>query len=569
MARMTNHRVKWQAFSWSVLLGLGLASAHAAPPDWAADAVWYQVLVSRFCNGAPANDPPRTQPWTDDWARLMPGEEPPLYRRLFYRQYGGDLQGLRIRLPYLESLGVNTVYLNPIFVAPSEHKYDTADHRHIDATYSLGAGPDEGADETADPTTWRWRPGDRYFLDLVAEMHRRGMRVVLDGVFNHVGREFWAFKDVLARGEASPFARWFDVTDWGPPLQYQAWDGPNGSMPRFRRSGDGLDPDVEAYLFAVTRRWLDPNGDGDPSDGVDGWRLDAAEQVPHGFWRRFRRVVKQANPQAIILGEIWIDAGDWLGGDKFDIVTNYRFCTPVIEFLRSGRSRLPATGCVDALRGLHDQYPRATTLAMANLLDSHDTERIVTMLADPTSRAAQGDGEVPRRDLLTPVPEDYARQMLAVLVQFTWPGAPMVYYGDEVGMSGGDDPFCRAPMRWDLTESEQGTGRLVSIYRALARLRTEHVELRRGECRVLYADDVAGVVAFERFLGRRRTIAIVNAGTERQVVRINTGLTRFDGVQMLDSKGWHAGGEVATSDGMLRVAVGPLAAIVCWGEATR
>lgn len=486
--------------------------ACADPPAWSADAVWYQVFVSRFCNGEPANDPPGTLPWTTDWAQLLPDEQPPLHVRLYHRGYGGDLQGLTSRLDYLASLGVNALYLNPVFAAKSQHKYDTADHRHIDPAFALADEPAGLASETADPATWVWTPSDRYFRDFLAEAHRRGMRVVLDGVFNHVGREFWAFRDVVARGADSPYARWFDVTEWGPPLRYQAWDGPNGQLPRFRREGDGLDPQVEAYLFAVVRRWLDPDGDGDPSDGIDGWRLDAAEQVPHGFWRRFRTEVRKVNPAALILGEIWIDPAPWMG-DQFDCVTDYRFLNAVVEFLREGSQPAGATRLADRLLRLHGEYPRATAAAMVDLLDSHDTERVVTMLAEPGLRARTERGDIVARDLLAPTEEDYHRQVLGAVMQFTWVGAPMIYYGDELGMSGGDDPFCRAPMRWDRVEQAQ-FAQLMKLYGELGRLRRERVELRRGGCRVLWADDARRVFAYERFHQQHRTRVVIHAGSE-------------------------------------------------------
>ncbi|MCP4591446.1 MAG: hypothetical protein GY842_11935, partial [bacterium] len=229
------------------------ASAGVPGPSWAADAIWYQVLVSRYRNGSTANDPPGTLPWTDAWAELGPGEVGPLRERLFGRRYGGDLQGLREKLPYLRSLGVNTLYLNPVFCAPSEHKYDTSDYRHIDDTYGVRDSRTQIGGETEDPLTWQWTESDRVFLGFLAEAHGQGLRVVVDGVFNHVGREFWAWRDVCARGRGSVYADWFAVRQWtddgGGVLAWDAWDGPNGSLVRFRRVGDGLHPGVEHHLF--------------------------------------------------------------------------------------------------------------------------------------------------------------------------------------------------------------------------------------------------------------------------------------------------------------------------------
>jgi cyclomaltodextrinase / maltogenic alpha-amylase / neopullulanase len=504
-------------------------------PGWTADAVWYQVMVSRFYNGSTENDPPGTQPWTDDWAKLTPGENPPLRQRLFERRYGGDLQGLRSKLPYLNSLGVNAIYLNPIFDASTEHKYDTTDQRHVDDAYGIAGSRLRLREETADPATWQWSDTDRLFLDFLADAHRQGFRVVLDGVFNHVGQEFWAWRDVKARGRASPYADWFDVTDWGPPLRWQAWDGPNGRLVNFRQVGDGLAPPVEAYLFAVVRRWMDPNGDGDPADGIDGWRLDAAEKVPHGFWQRFRQAVKAANPAAVILGEIWTEAGDWLRGNEFDIVTNYRFSGPVMRFFgQAGARYLPATW-VDDLAVVRRDHPWEVTLGMFNLLGSHDTARAVTMLTDPQQHR-DSKGEIPRPDLLEPDEDAFRRLKLAAFFQFTYPGAPLIYYGDEVGLYGGGDPFCRAPMWWPTSAPRSeaaGPPRyradLLERYRELGQLRRTWPELRQGRFRILLADDARRLVAFTRRGDDRETVVIVNGSLVEARVELAVGRTGQDG----------------------------------------
>ena len=502
-------------------------------PDWSADAVWYQVFVPRFCNGTVQNDPPHTLPWTGDWAQLEPGEQPPLRHRLFGRRYGGDLQGLRSKLAYLNSLGVNTLYLNPVFQAPSEHKYDTTDHRHIDDTLGVAGSRLRLTGETHDPSTWRWSASDREFCDFVAAAHTGGFRIVIDGVFNHVGPEFWAWRDVKAIGRDSPYADWFQVTDWGPPIRWEAWDGPNGRLVNFKQVGDGLHPDVEAYLFAAVRRWMDPDGDGDPSDGVDGWRLDAAEKVPHGFWRRFRREVKRINPQALIVGEIWIDAGEWLAGDQFDTVTNYRFSGPVMRFFSQAGKRYAPSAFLDDLAAVRRDHLWEVTLGMLNLLGSHDTDRAVTMLADP-QRLRDAAGKIPERDLLVPDEDAYRRLKLAAFLQFTYPGSPIVYYGDEVGMFGGDDPFCRAPMWWSETDHVGYRTDLVDFYRALARARRRHQELRRGRFRMMLADDARRLIAFSRRYRDRETIVVVNGDvTDHRVIltarrgRQVTGATTF------------------------------------------
>jgi len=510
-------------------------------PDWAMEAVWYQVLVCRFCNGDPTNDPPGTVPWSTDWGSLLPGERPPLRDRLFDRPYGGDLAGLRSKFSYLRDLGVNTLYLNPIFQAPSQHKYDTADHRHIDDTYGKAGSLAEISGETENPDTWQWSASDRLFLSLLEEAHGMGLRVVVDGVFNHVGREFWAWRDVVENGRNSAYANWFDVTDWGPPLRWRAWDGPDGHLPCFRPEGDGLDPAVEAYLFAVVRRWMDPNGDGDPSDGVDGWRLDAAEQVSHGFWERFRRQVKAVNPDAIIVGEIWTDARPWLAGDQFDVVTNYPFAAPVLRFFTQDDTGYSAASLSDDLLGLAGDHPWSVTTSLLNLLGSHDTERVASAMTDPQRRArgvAGTEDAIPRRDLLVPDEDAYRRMGLSVVLQYTWPGAPILYYGDEVGMYGGDDPFCRAPMWWDRT----GSGGLADLYRRLAALRSQHTVLRDGPVCVLIADDSSRVFAFQRGVDKAKVIVVINGDRWPHAVRLTTGPVK-GGFKALPLLGRWSGGD--------------------------
>lgn len=495
-------------------------------PDWAADAIWYQVLVSRFCNGSRENDLPGTRPWTADWARLEAGESPPLRERLFYRRYGGDVQGLQSKLPYLRDLGVNTLFLNPIFQAPSEHKYDTADHRHVDDSYGIAASRQRLSGETQLPDTWQWSDSDRVFLDFLAAAHREGFRVVLDGAFNHVGQEFWAWQDVRANGRRSRYATWFDVTHWEPPMQWRAWDRPNGALPNFRREGDGLDPQVEAYLLAVVRRWMDPDRDSDPSDGIDGWRLDAAEKVPPGFWRRLREVVQSVNPEAILVGEIWTDAGAWLGGDQFDSVTNYRFSEPLVRFFKQGDGPLAPSALTEDLAALRDAHRWETTLAMVNLLGSHDTERAATLLVDPVRhRPSSGGvpGRIPRRDTLRPDEDAFRRMKLAALVQFTYTGAPIIYYGDEVGMYGGDDPFCRAPMWWPETGPPDFRADLLRFYQALCQLRKQHSELRRGRVHWILADDARRLLAFSRRDQGNESLVIINGDTRFQAPVLATG----------------------------------------------
>ena len=500
----------------------------AEVPSWATDACWYQVFVSRFANGDPANDPPHTWPWTTDWLR-QPPEQPPERTELFFRRYGGDLRGLQQRLGYLRELGVNTLYLSPVFSATSQHKYGTCDYRHIDDTYGVSGAAGRVQGETLDPASWKFTGSDRVFLDFLADAHREGMRVVIDGAFNHVGVDFWAFRDVRENGRASPYAAWFDLIDFGPPVQWNGWDHPNGELVLFARTKDGLHPQVEQHLFAITRRWLDPDGDGDTSDGVDGWRLDAADQVPHGFWQRWRKVVKETNPNALILGEIWADPSPWLETNEFDVVSSYPVAQAVMRFCRPGKEASTATEFAAELRSLAQRFDWDHTLALVNLLGSHDTDRLVSMCANPGRSYDQandpGEGAIPYH-AGKPEAEAYARARLAACVQFTFPGAPLVYYGDEVGMYGADDPYCRAPMWWEDLPGVREAGYRANLrryYQELAALRRSLTPLRRGGFRVLLADDRRRVVAYTRRWHEEQVAVVLNGGTQPARVTLNLG----------------------------------------------
>jgi cyclomaltodextrinase len=503
-------------------------AGRAGVPSWAADATWYQVFVSRFCNGDLANDLPETWAWSDDWT-AQPPDAPPDRVELYFRRYGGDLQGLTDRLDYLAELGVNTLYLNPVFAASSEHKYDAADFRHVDDSFGVAGAREQLPAETDDPSTWTFNASDRLFLRFVRAAHDRGMRVVLDGVFNHVGRDFWAFQDVVRRGRDSAYANWFDIVDFGPPLRWNAWDGPNGNLVRFAREGDGLAAPVEAHLLAITRRWMDPDGDGDPSDGIDGWRLDAAEQVPSGFWRRWREQVKATNPEAIIVGELWGDAAEYLQGDQFDVVTDYRLARCIVRFCRPGGEGYSATRFAGQVQALLRQQEPARRQAMINLLDSHDTDRLASMMANQRRRYDRdnlpGEG-APPFDGGPPSEEAYRRVQLAALLQFTLPGAPMIYYGDEVGMYGGEDPYSRAPMWWADRAGDSPPGyraELHEFYGRLCELRRNAPPLKRGGFQVLLADDARRVLGWERALGEERVLIVVNGKTEAQTIQMVVG----------------------------------------------
>ncbi|MBK8915824.1 MAG: alpha amylase N-terminal ig-like domain-containing protein [Phycisphaerales bacterium] len=508
-------------------------------PDWAKDAVWYQVMVDRFRNGDRANDPPNAHPWTSDWFATADYEarsgESFYQSFVFRRLYGGDIAGLEQSLPYLRELGVNAIYLNPVFIAETHHKYDATNFLHIDPHYGAGAADDyaeiAAQEDLLDPQTWRWTKSDRVFLAFLRKAKAQGFRVILDGVFNHVGTAHPAFADVVKNGRGSRFADWFDVTSW-TPFEYNGWGG-FGGLPAFRKTRDGLASEaLVRHIFDVTRRWMDPDGDGDPSDGIDGWRLDVPNEIPPQFWERWRAHVKSINPDAYITGEIWDRAETWLDGRHFDAVMNYEFSRPAIDWALFQRRKITASELDRRLRELRLAYPWAATLVMQNLVGSHDTDRVASMALNPDrlydqENRIQDNG--PNYSNAKPDAVCYQRVRLLLLLQMTYVGAPMIWYGDEVGMWGADDPTCRKPMLWkDLEPYANPHENFVmedhrAFYQRAIALRNAHGALRRGAIRTLLTDDFADVWAFVRSDDAEHVLVALNGSVNPRAARIPVG----------------------------------------------
>lgn len=530
----------------------------AVVPDWAKDAIWYQIFPERFRNGSPANDPTSETiveigarppsnwsicPWGMDWYSRARGEPSAsdFYKTVYNRRFGGDLIGVREKLDYLQKLGVNAIYLNPVFAAPSLHKYDGACFHHIDPTF----GPDREGDadmpgragETEDPSTWVWTAADRCFLDLVREIHRRGMRVIIDGVFNHTGRNFFAFQDLLKNGKKSRYTDWYRIEKWNKDgtFDYKGWFGHKG-LPELGRGKDDLADPVREYIFNITRRWMDPHGDGDCSAGVDGWRLDVAFCVPHRFWKEWRAHVKSINPNAFLTAEIVDLATDYLRGDEFDSVMNYMWLFPTVRFFAPSTKPSSSADFRKDLEVLRCAYPEDVGYVLQNLLDSHDVGRIATILENRLApeanwdsyfslSCAQGNSSLNTR---RPSKETYRILRQMVIFQMTIPGAPMIYYGTEVGLWGANDPDNRQPMLWDdikrRPESRTPRGRcssrpavpdkrLFKFYQRAIGFRTAHAVLRRGKLRWLETSSER-LLAYARVDGRSEIIVLLNASDE-------------------------------------------------------
>ncbi|MGO4109541.1 alpha-glycosidase [Paenibacillus sp. YAF4_2] len=439
-----------------------------APPAWVKDAVFYQIFPERFANGDPSLNPEKTEAWG--------GKPTPT------NFFGGDLQGVLDHLDHLVELGINAVYFTPLFEATTNHKYDTENYMQVDRHF--------GTNEK--------------LKELVEACHKRGIRVLLDAVFNHAGRTFPPFVDALKNGEKSVYANWFHVREW--PLQvvdgiptYETFAF-EPMMPKLNTEN----PDVKAYLFNVARYWIE-------KIGVDGWRLDVANEVDHQFWREFRQAVKQVNPEAYILGEIWHDAMMWLEGDQFDSVMNYPFTNAVLDFF--GHQSIDATTFTNAIGRQLAAYPQQVTETAFNLLDSHDTPRLLTICGDEVDA-----------------------MKLAVLFQLTYPGAPCIYYGDEVGMNGEGDPDCRKCMVW---EPEQQNLELLAFYKQALALRREHAALRSSDIRFLQAADGedGGVIVYERRDGAERILVAMNARGREAAAAVPAGgvwVSLLDAQQQLE-----------------------------------
>ncbi|UNK19022.1 alpha-glycosidase [Paenibacillus sp. N3/727] len=419
-------------------------------PDWVKDAVFYQIFPERFANGDPSNDPKGTLPW---------GSTDPTPSNFF----GGDIQGVIDHLDHLIELGINAIYFTPLFTATTNHKYDTEDYMEIDPQF-----------------------GDKDTLKKLVDLcHERGIRVVLDAVFNHSGRTFAPFVDVQKNGENSKYKDWFyvrslplEVVDGIPTYDTFAFEP---LMPKLNTEN----PEVKQYLLKMAEYWI-------KETGIDGWRLDVANEVGHQFWREFRQVVKKANPDAYILGEVWHESSIWLEGDQFDAVMNYPFTNAVLDFFinRTVDAEKFSFMLGKQLAG----YPRQASEVAFNLLDSHDTARLLTL--------ANGDKRLMK---------------LASLFQFTYSGTPCIYYGDEIGMDGGHDPGCRKCMEWNEDKQDK---ELFTFYQTIIKLRKEHTALRTGTFNFLTAENQGGKLGYLREDDNESIVVLMNNDKAAQSITV-------------------------------------------------
>jgi len=581
--------VKLSALLFSFLLISNQSLLFAQVPEWAKGVVWYQIFPERFANGDPSNDPEpgkvfasadsipdgwKIKSWTsnwfiqDDWEKKLGGD---FRDHLYERRYGGDIQGIINHLDYLKSLGVGAIYLNPVFEAASLHKYDASTYNHIDVNF----GPDITGDIELikteipdDPKTWKWTSADKLFLKLIDEVHKRGMKIIIDGVFNHTGVQFWAFQDIVNNGRQSEYKDWYhinrfdDKTTTVNEFDYKGWWGAK-SLPELNDDENDLHPGPKQYIFHSTQRWMDPNSDGDPGDGIDGWRLDVANELPIKFWKDWSRLVKFLNKDAILVAELWeLSPGIVSENGPFDALMNYNFAFAVNDFFIAQKSAISSKEFVNKLNEINITYPPENLLAVQNLVDSHDTERLVSMIKNPDRiydrDANEGNGSYrPGK----PTEEEYHKQKLIVAFQMTYYGAPMVYYGDEVGMWGADDPHSRKPMIWDELNYDDeivnensgfGTGYgeykvsqnkfLLDWYKKLISIRNESDALKKGEEEFLYISDDSRSFAFKREFNNEIMIVVFNLEVNSQTVEIPLKMKRITFTEMITGEKGSAGG---------------------------
>lgn len=381
-------------------------------PGWVNNTVWYQIFPDRFCNGTPDRQKEGLTPW----------REGPVTNQ---ERFGGNLEGIRQKLPYLQELGITGIYLNPIMKAESNHKYDTTDYTQIDPAFG----------------------DEEQMRCLVSEAHERGIRIMVDAVFNHCGRKFAPWLDVQERGQDSPYADWFMVQDW-TDLKKKA-DTRDGRFYSFAFA-DGMPKlntnkeEVIDYFCKVCEDWV-------RNYNIDGIRFDVGNEVSHRFLKRVREHLKKIKPDLYLLGEIWHDASQWLQGDEYDSVMNYPLMSGIHDFFLD--TSMDKESFEYMVNRCYTMYMQQNNNVMFNLLDSHDTERLMNRFHDL----------------------DIFYQQLAIL--FTLPGSPCIYYGTEIALEGGHDPDCRRCMPWDQIGTQENQER-ISCMKTLIRLRREEETFR-------------------------------------------------------------------------------------------
>ena len=418
--------------------------------NWLKESVVYQIFVERFCNGDESNDPKDVLKW---------GSEVSITSK-----FGGDIQGIINNLDYLNELGINLIYLTPIFKSSSNHKYNTGNYYEVDPQFG----------------------STNKIKELVDKCHEKNIKVVLDAVFNHSGADFFAFKDILEKQEKSKYIDWYFIDNF--PISYEecnyyTFADNVKNMPKFNTANK----ETREYLLKVAEYWVN-------EIDIDGWRLDVCDEVDHSFWREFKQRVKKQKKDAIIIGEIMHEASSFLRGDQLDSIMNYPFKGAMVDFF--ARRTIGAEEFDNILSRSRVIYMDEINKQMWNLIGSHDTQRFLTECNDKIER-----------------------MKLAIVFQFTYIGVPYIYYGDEVGLNGGEEPQSRKCMVW---EKEKQNRDLLEFYKKIIKLRKNNYELIYGNYKTIYSKD--NIIAFERNYNKEKIIIIINNNYEERVVDLNLSL---------------------------------------------
>lgn len=513
-------------------------------PEWSKGALMYQIYVDRFCNGDPTNDTEtneyiylkkpvtRVTDWKEPISTLDVG-----------RFYGGDLQGVLDKLDYLKSLKIEAIYLNPVFVSPSNHKYDCQDYDHIDPHYGVILEDADGLvcpEDTDNDRAHKYmtrtadeqnlEASDAFFARLIEEAHKRGIRVLVDGVFNHCGSfNKWLDRELIYESAdgyevgafvspKSPYRNYFlfhrtGENEWPGNGSYDGWWG-HDTLPKLNYEDS---KELEEYVLGIAKKWVSP------PYNVDGWRLDVAadlgrsNEYNHEFWKKFRKAVKEANPHALILAEHYGDPSDWLQGDEWDSVMNYdAFMEPVTWFL-TGMEKHSDEYRGDLL-GNADHFMNAMKHHMANMmtpslqtamnqLSNHDHSRFLTRTNHKVGRVGQLGSRAAEEGVSLAVMRE------AIIMQMTWPGAPTLYYGDEAGLCGFTDPDNRRTYPWGRENRD-----LINFYREMIQIHRKSLALRKGSIKMLKAEP--DLLAYGRFWGNEQIVVIINNSDHLKEVRV-------------------------------------------------
>ncbi len=546
----------------------------SGPPEWSKDVIWYQIFVERFNNGDTTNDPTiktistptasfpvpenwELTSWTSDWYAQEDWAKNTgrgLRETMQHRRYGGDIQGILNKLDYLSELGITAIYLNPINDAPSLHKYDARNYHHIDINF----GPDPEGDlaimateNPADPKTWKWTSADKLFLKLVDELHNRGIKVIVDYSWNHTGVQFWAWQDLIKNQEKSPYKDWYEVLAYDNPstpeneFSYKGWLNIM-SLPELKKvnvegerlSGHAYEGNInegaKQHIFEVSRRWLAP--DGDLAKGIDGYRLDVADQVPMGFWRDYRTFVKSVNPEAYLVGEIWwekwpdnfMNPVPYTNDDIFDAVMFYQVYRPARGFFAQADPIADARQFADSLKKEWNRLEEPFRYAMMNVSATHDSPRLLSCFANKGKYKYHASAHEDTAYISgKPDKDTYTRVKLYLAHQFTSIGNPHIWNGDEFGMWGGDDPDERKPLWWKEFEfspesrsnikpgaktfdSVMFNQEMFDYYKQLIKIRKENKVLSNGRFEFTKAE--GNILIYKRFNETDAIYAMFNTG---------------------------------------------------------